>query len=487
MKGYWSWEGQDEEDVPFQDLKPLEVPPPPEYKGRESAGGMAQSQAMPSVGGMPQQTGPGGPGIGDYLKKGLDIIEKGKEIYDKLNPPEEPYIEQQLDTKADPFNPNNYEYNPDNSEWERVGSDPFDPDNYEIGGDGALSFVGESPFSSDQYDGMLYDDSNPFDLSDREWVEHMGALGSGSLVDSTLSNVSDMGGVADEIVSQAGGMEGVLGNGLEMFRQYAPLVGLGLKIFQAGKEGFHGTDLAQIAASSAPAMISALGGTAVMSGYAAIPGLLFAGSQMIAQNRNKPSRRYFDPYDIQDLGGGRYLQLGMKHEGSGDYSDLSDSSQSIMGGIAGETGKHSTMAYMFDSNTNSHYYIPMGDLIPDDMKHYIPPEELANEEMMAQIGMGGDDPTDYGRRFTDETGTYYLTPGEDSYGLMAEHAKTLDYSKYEPVELGMFKDTIVTDQRIRLDSLNAGIDKFLKDPRNQPGNMTWAEPESDPYDDPSYI
>jgi len=133
------------------------------------------------------------------------------------------YSSHETSNVNDPLNPDNYEWNPETGQFESKLHGPLDTENWRW--DSTTNtpvYTGSSVFDPGNYQGTIYDPSNPFDLTESEWVTLQGVINSGSLLEEGLGlaknaalygGLSDMGGVADEILAQpsAGGLMDTVG------------------------------------------------------------------------------------------------------------------------------------------------------------------------------------------------------------------------------------------------------------------------------------
>ncbi|RKY41410.1 MAG: hypothetical protein DRP85_06485 [Candidatus Makaraimicrobium thalassicum] len=260
MKGFFKFEGQPGWD-PYTG-QAMGGGLMPRQQELQPQGQMMQPEPMPQPqpSMMPQQApqqaqppaqGPQLPSLGD-AKDAYDQIKDG---FAGPTYQEPPHVSNPAPnyTGADPYDPAHYQGTLTDAEL--PNNNPVtDPSNYQ----GTLTGTADTSnpvFNPDSYQGTLYDPSNPLGLTEAEWVTQQGLMNSGSLLQEGMGlasnaglagGLSDMGGVADEIVEQGGGMMDSAGGMMDSAGKFVAGAGIANGIYglSQGSGGKGGADLA---------------------------------------------------------------------------------------------------------------------------------------------------------------------------------------------------------------------------------------------------
>ena len=385
-------------------------------------------------------------GAGGSSKKKKPKKEENKDVTRPSASYEPDYSAHEGVNTQDPFNPNNWTYNQQTGEYEWSGQETFDPNNYEWDtATNAPKYVGDTAWNPDRYTDTLYDPSNPFDLTENEWAKLMGDLNSGSLFEEGMGlaknvglagGLSDMGGVADEIVSQSG--KGLMGKILPYAAAAKAIYGIA-----RGHTGLDRTK-AIVDAASALNPISA----------AANMGMKVA--QNIENIHNRPSRDYADPFYAADLGNGNKFM--MVYENSDPVYDQNTPDQSWTGAVNEIANGHEQSYWVQDANGN-YYSIPADVIFPQGTQSQADLDAQKQAEDMNYYAMGGGGNPDNRVANANFIGSTYSPEqiNKNVNDYMATHP--------EAAKMSLFKDTPVFaygKDPMTVDSLSAAFDAAQK-------------------------
>ena len=248
-----------------------------------------------------------------------------------------------------------------------------------------------------------------------------------------------------------------------------PWASMGLGAYQAATTGSPRAIIGTLGPAMAAAGSLAAAGTVTAgslaaagsaAGVAGLPLAALGAIQMIAQNQRKPSRNYFDPYMVEDLGDGKYLMMG---ESKDDFSD-----QTTDGFTPTSVGGND-WAIVYDKDTNKFSRIRIEDIVPQKSLGQLNPDMLEAEYQNALEGWraaGSEGPPPVKGEVVDPTidPVYYDYFDQSHPGDYSDISMAYDSQGYMPdsQKTASFKDLAATGD-ITKDSVIANAKKAIED------------------------